>query len=388
MKISFKFAVCVILFCANISCINSANRSDANDTASNSGEQMIEYDPLQIQERVKEIWFKIPEYDQTSAPPLIPFLSSSLRGDYEKVYAASMKAWDIYNSGSSGDEALDCAMGLGECIFNLWGGQDPDPDGKFNFKEISRVSDNKVRINLVYYNGPSPEDHQLELVYENGQWLLDNFDDLKETLKSIINDPNYAPYLDAKAPEQINSGDLEMLNTVIGSIYTKPEQMGSSDTFDDETMKRIKAYGTESLIRAVEKNYTFARARCSRMNPFVGPNLLVADIFDCGTDELTKVKFMGFSLGSVRKNGNNVEADVMLKVNIYDSEDGEHFTFYKTATYPLKMRFDFSDRDGKSICKLDDIMFLSGFSEYAVPLNKWVKKEMENNKFFKPALVP
>ncbi|MDE6296866.1 MAG: hypothetical protein K2L89_03385 [Muribaculaceae bacterium] len=180
------------------------NDTGVNDTISNDSlalseaETVIALDTVQIEKRVKEIWFKLRPEGEPSNNPAIPVLSSSLRPLYKKVYDAYKNAWDVYNSAGSNDEAMDAGMGLSEIIYGAWGGTEPDPKGKFKFKSIESISKDRVRIRLTYYNYSSPEDHQLELKYENGKWMLDEFDSFREELNYAINEPSFAPYFNKK----------------------------------------------------------------------------------------------------------------------------------------------------------------------------------------------
>ena len=209
----------LIFFSVSISCTHNSRKTDADDSSAvdsivadtlatgssvtdslavSEAENVITLDTVQIENRVKEIWFKLRPEGEPSNNPAIPVLSSSLRPLYKKVYDAYKSAWDVYNSSDSDDEAMDAALGLSEIIYGAWGAQDPDPKGKFKFRSIESISKDRVRIKLTYYNYSSPEDHQLELKYENGKWMLDEFDSFRKELNYAINEPSFAPYFNKK----------------------------------------------------------------------------------------------------------------------------------------------------------------------------------------------
>lgn len=73
-------------------------------------------------------------------------------------------------------------------------------------------------------------------------------------------------------------------------------------------------------------------------------------------------------------------------IDVYASEDDEeNFKPYKKEKLKVILRFLADDLDSKRTYYLDDIMFEDVPENNDVPKGKWLKNEMENNKFFKPA---
>ena len=210
----------LIFFSISISCTHNSRKTDANNSSAvdsmvadtlatdssvtdslalSEAKNVIALDTIQIENRVKEIWFKLNPGGDSSKNPVIPVLSSSLRPLYIKVFNAHNNVWKIYESTGENAETVDNDLiELGEIVYARWGAQDPDPKGKFKFRRIESISKDRVRIKLTYYNYSSPEDHQLELKYENGKWMLDEFDSFREELTNAINDPSFAPYFNKK----------------------------------------------------------------------------------------------------------------------------------------------------------------------------------------------
>ncbi|MDE7412510.1 MAG: hypothetical protein K2N05_01790 [Muribaculaceae bacterium] len=207
----FYFFITLIFFSFSISCAHDSKKNDGGDTIVNDSittdsvaidsvindsgalsesDTVVALDSAQIEKRVKEIWFKLRPEGDSAKNPAIPVLSSSLRPLYEKVYGAYLKAFEEGNE--------EVGMGLAEIIYGTWGATEPDPKGKFKFRNIESLSKNRVRVKLTYYNYSSPENHQLELKYDNGKWMLDEFDDFREYLTNAIKDPDFAPYFKKK----------------------------------------------------------------------------------------------------------------------------------------------------------------------------------------------
>ncbi|MDE7424891.1 MAG: hypothetical protein K2N51_14585 [Lachnospiraceae bacterium] len=194
---------------------------------------------------------------------------------------------------------------------------------------------------------------------------------------------------DSLTENEISSEDLDLLNKTLKAIYKGCDE-NSSGIFGNWTMEKIKKFGSETLIKATKKNYDYANKRRTNDQEFVDPNPLFGDIFEEGTDGSIDVRYKGVSLGEVNKNGDVVDANVKLKVDVYELEDWEHenWKLYKKEEKRFKLRFVFNEVDGERVCKLDDIMFEDKPSYEDIPVHKWLKQEMENNRLLKPAFRP
>lgn len=134
----------------------------------------------EITKRVKQIWFELP-------PALISYEVCTDNPDFErrvkKVMTKSMgekfsegyKAYLQVDSDKP-EESIDIA----ESLFGFWGAQDPDNKGTISSIDFTVTSADMVEINVLFLNYTNPEEHHIVLKKENGEWLLDNFDNFKD----------------------------------------------------------------------------------------------------------------------------------------------------------------------------------------------------------------
>ena len=262
-----------------------------------------------------------------------------------------------------------------------------------------------MTINIIYINIKDKVDMRkilnpiFILIFGLGCLSCNHGSSKTDANDSVITDSNKAEANDSaimadtvqiqEEKNEINPDDLALLNKTIGNIYYKiVDESGNDGSVYDSDMKRIKKFGTDSLINAAQQNYDYARKRVTTNEPYIGGNPFVADLCDCGTDGSVECKYKGFTLGEVVKNGNIVEANVKLKFNFYDYLDDSEKPEISKKNIALKLRFEFSDQNGEKVCKLDDIMFVTKMQDVEVPDNKWLKKEMESNRLFKPVFRP
>lgn len=162
---------------ATVKTMDSSQVADSLQDIAEVADAEANIDKEEIKKRIKHIWFELPPglvaYDLYAEDPRfekrVRKVMTKSMGD---KFSAGLKA---YRQADDEGELLDIA----ESLFCLWGAQDPDPNGKLTFKNISVVSPDRIEAKVSYMNYTSPEEHKLILKKENGEWLLDDIDNTK-----------------------------------------------------------------------------------------------------------------------------------------------------------------------------------------------------------------
>lgn len=147
--------------------------SESKDAKSNLSDSEVK----EIKDYVKSIWFRLPLITHN-----IESVSNIVTDSF---YSVLLKCNDKYESVCNSEDIED-SIGLAEVLYGWWGGQDPNPDGDFVSISPVRISENIAEIKVSYKNWDSVETHILYLKKENGKWLLENFDNVKNNIEECL----------------------------------------------------------------------------------------------------------------------------------------------------------------------------------------------------------
>ena len=151
------------------------------DSAQNDLNQITDdesaVDKEEIKKRIKHIWFELPpsllmRKINTDNPAFEKRVWKVMTKSMGDKFSEGMKA---YRQADDDGDVLDIA----ESLFGFWGAQDPDPNGKLSFTDISVKAPDRIEAKVSYKNYTDPETHSLILKKINGEWLLDDFDNFK-----------------------------------------------------------------------------------------------------------------------------------------------------------------------------------------------------------------
>ena len=146
--------------------------SESQDAKSDLSDSEV----AEIKDYVKSIWFRL--------PPITHNIESVSNIVTDSFYSVLSKCNDKYESVDS--EHVNDTVELAEVMYGWWGAQEPNPDGEFLNISLVGASGNKADVKVVYKNWDDVETHILYLKKENGKWLLDNFDNVKNNIEECL----------------------------------------------------------------------------------------------------------------------------------------------------------------------------------------------------------
>ena len=172
----------MLLFCCcagKTEAENNNGMSKSSDCAQNGNcSKLSSSEEQKIKNLITTMWSQL--------PPGTNKIDSSLKFLTDSFSSVLSEGFNKYTN-LDNDECQDNEdiISLAEVLFCWWGGQNPNPDGEFEEISVLKLSENEAKVKVDYKNWSDTETHILFLKKENGKWLLDNFDNVKEDIENI-----------------------------------------------------------------------------------------------------------------------------------------------------------------------------------------------------------
>lgn len=184
VKVFYVISICVLSSCSGAQKGKIIDSDSTEVIVSSESENTVAQDNSRmvdevLEDRIKTIWFSLP-------PALEGHGSTEFKNRVTSIMTDSFK--NIFSKGYQLYQGMDIntdpgtQVDIAEALFNFWGGQDPDINGHFSSIKVINATEDKITLEVEYLNYSNPEQHTMVLKQENGEWLIDNFDNVREII--------------------------------------------------------------------------------------------------------------------------------------------------------------------------------------------------------------